>query len=131
MDIGGIGPIDFNCLPITLPDDCDCGSCLPFVTVCQNDFYSVAEQLDDPSAEPLSDITIGTLLLFPECEGGCADAPYSVHVTLGSIITSFFGNCLDSHSIEYLIDGVVVATQGCGLYAPIDLACCYSGGPCT
>ena len=124
---GGIGPIDFNCLPIPLPADCDCGSCLPFVTVCQNDFYSVAEQLDDPSAEPLLDITIGTLLLFPPCEGGCADAPYSIHVTLGSIITSFLGSCLDYHSIEYVIDGVVVETQGCGLYAPIDLAVATAG----
>jgi len=123
----GVGPMDFNCLPIPLPDDCDCGSCLPFVTVCQNDFYSVAEQLDDPSAGPLPDIIIGTLLLFPPCEGGCADAPYSVHVTLGSIMISLFGNCLDHHSIEYVVDGVVVATQGCGLYAPIDLAVATAG----
>jgi hypothetical protein len=123
----GAGPMDFNCLPIPLPDDCDCGHCHPFVTVCQNDFSSVAEQLTDPSAAPLSDFSIGTLLLFPPCEGGCADAPYSIHVTLGSIITSFFGSCLDHHSIEYVVDGIVVATQGCGLYAPIDLPVASAG----
>ena len=114
----GVGPSYTQCVVLTLPDDCDCGHCHPFVTVCQNDFYSVAEQLDDPSAEPLSDFTIGTLLLFPPCVGGCADAPYSIHVTLGSIITSFFGSCLDHYSIEYVVDGVVVAIQGCGEYAP-------------
>jgi len=124
----GIGPMDYNCLPIPLPADCDCGHCHPFVSVCQNDFYSSAVQLDNPSAYPLSELTIGILLLFPDCEGGCADAPYSVHVSLGSILTSsFFGSCLDNYSIEYVVDGVVVATQGCGLYAPIDLPVATAG----
>ncbi|HHZ81759.1 MAG TPA: hypothetical protein EYN64_03430, partial [Flavobacteriales bacterium] len=124
----GIGsPMDFNCLPIPLPADCDCGHCHPFVSVCQNDFYSSAVQLDDPSADPLSELTIGILLLFPDCAGGCATAPYSVHVTLGSFITSYFGGCLDNHSIEYYINGVLVGAQSCGSYAPIDLPVSATG----
>lgn len=121
------GTPETQCFTVTLPDDCDCPHCTPFLKACQINLESPIEPYgaspfddEDDDEYPFSVIDIFTSIM--ECPYGCDEAPYEVKLSLGNLVfNTLFSNCLNNVSVKWYVDGTLVGETPCYNYQSITI----------
>jgi hypothetical protein len=105
---------DIQCFTITLPDDCHCSPCNPFLKACQ----IIDEPIELIGEETNTMIDVLTKIM--ECSYGCAEGPYEVELSLGNLFfNSLAFNCLENVRVDWYVDGQFIEATDCNMYEPI------------
>ena len=100
-------------IPFVLPEGCDCGTCAPFVRTKQIHQETVTYFSDGPFL-PGPPVPFALFDQEPGCTPGSV-AEYEL--SFWSFFSPYmpFSSCLDDRAVEWQIDGVTVASFGCGM----------------
>jgi hypothetical protein len=118
-----LGIVDTQCFTITLPQNCNCAHCTPFLKACQ---INLTDPMTLYGPSPFGDELLVTpvdyLISTLNCSYGCDEEPYDVKLSLGNMFfNSLFESCLDNVSVKWYVDGSYVGETTCYNYDSIDL----------